>query len=308
MVSSSVPFASVNRNNSSWWWVSLHLASMVFGLFGLLWVLPNSEFIASLSPLGMQIFSFGMQNGGAMYMVVGALALFVYGKSVLGLRRTLAFMIPSIGLSLGSELLGTSTGFPFGAYSYLSGLGYKILDLVPFTIPLSWFYMGFVSFLLACTTLRAGTHWLQRLEAIALGAMMLTAWDFVLDPAMSQAQYPFWEWHQFGAFFGMPLQNFAGWMLTGTLFMTVASLLWGKDQHPLLTRHQLLLPLVVYVGNFVFGALLSVGTGIYPPIGLGILLGLAPAVGLWWSAESSTTASAVPLDSTMPSDSAVPVK
>ena len=308
MVSSFVPFASVNRNNSSWWWVGLHLASMAFGLFGLLWVLPNSEFIASLSPLGMQIFGFGMQNGGAIYMVVGALALFVYGKSVLGLRRTLAFMIPSIGLSLGSELLGTSTGFPFGAYSYLSGLGYKIFDLVPFTIPLSWFYMGFVSFLLACTTLRAGRHWLQRLEAIALGAMMLTAWDFVLDPAMSQAQYPFWEWHQFGAFFGMPLQNFAGWMLTGTLFMTVASLLWGKDQHPLLTRHQLLLPLVVYVGNFVFGALLSVGAGIYPPIGLGILLGIAPAVGLWWSAESSTPDPAVPLESTMPSESAVPVK
>jgi len=40
---------------------------------------------------------------------------------------------------------GTSTGFPFGDYSYLSGLGYKITGLVPFTIP-SWFYMGFASY------------------------------------------------------------------------------------------------------------------------------------------------------------------
>jgi len=270
-----------------WFFLLAHIASLLFGLMGLLIVLPNTEFIESLSPLGMQIFAFGMQSGGAVYMIFGAIAAFLYGKQQLGLKRTLAFMLPAIFLSLGSELLGTSTGFPFGAYSYLSGLGYKILDLVPFTIPLSWFYMGFVSFLLAGTTLTANSHWLHRLEAIALGAMMLTAWDFVLDPAMSQAQYPFWEWHQFGAFFGMPLQNFAGWMATGALFMTVASVLWGAKGHPLLNRNQLAFPLVVYVGNFMFGALLSIGAGIYPPIPLGLLLGIAPAVGLWWRSPQS---------------------
>ncbi|MFN3927888.1 MAG: carotenoid biosynthesis protein [Pseudanabaenaceae cyanobacterium] len=276
---------SPSKISLAWYFVALHILSLVFGLFGLLYVLPNTEFIASLSPLGMQIFSFGMQAGGAMYMVVGAIALALYGKAQIGWHRTLAFMIPAIGLSLASELIGTSTGFPFGSYAYLSGLGYKILDRVPFTIPLSWFYMGFVSFLLACTILRASRHWLVRLEAIALGAMMLTAWDFVLDPAMSQAQYPFWEWHQYGAFFGMPLQNFAGWMGTGALFMWVASGLWGRDNHPLLNRAQLTLPLVVYISNFLFGALLSMGAGIYPPIILGLLLGVAPAVGLWWQAN-----------------------
>lgn len=279
------PPAQASRNSMAWYFVFGHLLAMVFGLFGLLFVLPNTEFIASLSPLGMEIFSFGMQGGGALYMIMGAIALTSYGVQTIGWKRTLCFLIPAVFLSLGSELLGTSTGFPFGAYTYLSGLGYKILGLVPFTIPLSWFYMGFVSFLLACTTLKTGTHWLQRLEAIALGAMMLTAWDFVLDPAMSQAQYPFWEWHQFGAFFGMPLQNFAGWMATGALFMAVASVLWGKDNHPMLTRAQLTLPVVVYLGNFLFSACLSLGAGIYPPIVLGLLLGVAPAVGLWWRAR-----------------------
>ncbi len=272
-----------------WSFLFAHFASLLFGLVGLLLVLPNTEFIENLSPVGLQIFAFGMQSGGALYMIVGAIAVFLYSRRYLGWKRSLYFMLPAIGLSLGSELLGTSTGFPFGAYSYLSGLGYKILDLVPFTIPLSWFYMGFVSFLLACTTLSAGHHWLQRLEAIALGAMMLTAWDFVLDPAMSKAQYPFWEWHQYGAFFGMPLQNFAGWMGTGALFMTVASLLWGAKGHPILHREQLLFPLAVYVGNFAFAALLSAGAGIYPPIALGLLLGVAPAVGLWWRSPQGKT-------------------
>jgi uncharacterized membrane protein len=267
--------------SAQWLALSLHLAAMLFGLAGLLLVLPHPEFIENLSELGMQIFSWGMTSGGAIYMIVGAIAVYIYGSQTLGVRRVLAFLIPSVGISLTSELLGTSTGFPFGEYAYLSGLGAKIAGLVPFTIPLSWFYMGFVCLLIANTSLREGSHWLQKLEAIALGAMMLTAWDFVLDPAMSQAGYPFWEWGTPGAFFGMPLQNFAGWMGTGALFMTVASLFWGKNNQPVLTKQQMLFPMVMYLGNFGFAMTLSISAGIYFPVLLGLLLGVLPALGLW---------------------------
>jgi putative membrane protein len=277
---------------------------MLFGLAGLLLVLPHPEFIESLSDLGMQLFSWGMTSGGAAYMVVGAIAAIIYGVKTLGTKRLLVFLVPSVCISLTSELLGTSTGFPFGEYAYLSGLGTKIAGLVPFTIPLSWFYMGFVCLLLANTTLREGSHWMQRLEAIALGAMMLTAWDFVLDPAMSQAGYPFWEWGQYGAFFGMPLQNFAGWMGTGALFMTVASLLWGKDRQPVLTRQQLVFPIAMYLGNFMFAMTLSIAAGIYIPVLLGLLLGVAPAFGLWQRADrvsSSANVGVIGADTLEPS-------
>jgi len=105
---------------------------------------------------------------GVVYMVLGAVAVAIYTYRRLGLKPLLTFMLPS-GFSLGSELLGTSTGFPFGHYSYLSGLGYKIAGLVPFTIPLSWFYVDF--FLLSA---RAGLtikpSWLRHAGAITLGA------------------------------------------------------------------------------------------------------------------------------------------
>ena len=91
------------------------------------------------------------------------------------------------------KLLGTSTGFPFGDYSYLSGLGYKIAGLVPFTIPLSWFYVGFASYLIARTGLdvEQKPSWLRQIGAIALGALLFTSWDFVLEPAMSPNRFPF---------------------------------------------------------------------------------------------------------------------
>jgi putative membrane protein len=74
-------------------------------------------------------------------------------------------------------------------------------------------------------------------------------------------------------------------MLTGAAFMTVANLLWGEDQ-PILDRRQLVGPLVLYGANFAFALLMSLGSGIVAPAGLGLLLGLGPALGLWWSAKT----------------------
>lgn len=271
----------MRRVTTQWLFLSIHLAAMVFGLAGLLLVLPHPEFIENLSEIGLQVFAWGMSGGGAFYMIIGAIAVSIYGWQTLGAKRLLTFLISSVGISLTSELLGTSTGFPFGKYGYLSGLGTKINDLVPFTIPLSWFYMGLVCFVIANVSLRFGNHWMHKLEAIALAALMLTSWDFVLDPAMSQAHYPFWEWGQYGAFFGMPLQNFAGWMGTGAVFMTVAAILGGKDSQPVLTKQQLTFPVIMYLGNFTFALVLSLSAGIYIPVLLGLLLGVAPVLGLW---------------------------
>ncbi|HSM82945.1 MAG TPA: carotenoid biosynthesis protein, partial [Nodosilinea sp.] len=213
----------------------------------------------------------------------------------LGLGSLITFAIAAVGISLTSELLGTSTGFPFGDYTYLNGLGYKIAGLVPFTIPLSWFYLGLSSFLLARGGLATGGGagrygWGRSLGAVLLGSILLTSWDFVLDPAMSQTALPFWYWHEPGAFFGMPYQNFVGWLGTGVVFMGTALGLWKAFKFsPDLDQAQLTLPLVVYLSNFGFALVMSLGAGFYVPIALGILTGALPAV-LCWRATAQDAA------------------
>lgn len=266
-----------------------HLVAMAFGLAGLLLVMPHPEFLAFV-PAGQTLFQWSMAGGGVAYIVLGAIAVAIYAYRTLGLRPWLAFMIPAVFISLSSELSGTSTGFPFGNYSYLSGLGYKIAGLVPFTIPLSWFYLGFAAYVLAragLARLAPQLGWLWQVAAVALGALLLTSWDFVLDPAMSQTALPFWYWHQPGAFFGMPYQNFAGWFGTGAVFMTVAALFWRKQSIELQPA-QLSFPLVVYLGNFAFAMVMSIGAGFWVPIGLGILLGALPAVLCWKLAQGGS--------------------
>ncbi|WP_396232070.1 gamma-carotene 1'-hydroxylase CruF [Geminocystis sp. GBBB08] len=278
-------FKEILREKEGYFLIS-HIIAMIFGLAGLLLVLPNPEFIGSLPPIGQSAFSWSMIGGGVIYMILGWATIAIYAYRQLGTFYWLTFMIPALGISLTSELLGTSTGFPFGAYHYLSGLGYKISGLVPFTIPLSWFYLGFSSYLIARVGLnKLAIHSLLKdFGAIIFGALLLTSWDFVLDPAMSQTSVPFWLWDQPGEFFGMPYQNFAGWFGTGTIFMIIATIFWRIK--PLdFEKISLTIPAGVYIGNFGFAMIMSIGAGFYIPIFLGILLGILPLIVFLWLAN-----------------------
>jgi putative membrane protein len=274
-----------------------HIVSKAFGLAGLLLVVPHADVILNFAAAGQNIFQWSveksMAGGGVADIVLGTIAVSIYAYRTLGLKTWLAFMLPAMTISLGSELLGTGTGFPFGDYNYLSGLGYKIGGLVPFTIPLSWFYMGLSAYLIARVALNTvKLNWLRHVGAIALGALLFTAWDFALEPAMSQTAFPFWYWHQSGAFFGTPYQNYAGWYGTSALFMSVAALLWGNL--PLkLERSQLSVLLVVYLSNVAFAAGISLASGYWIPVSLGLLLGVVPALILWWMVQPSTASTVI---------------
>ncbi|MCJ8280597.1 MAG: carotenoid biosynthesis protein, partial [Rivularia sp. ALOHA_DT_140] len=205
--------------------------------------------------------------------------------------------LPSVLISVGSELLGTSTGFPFGDYSYLNGLGYKIGGLVPFTIPLSWFYVGLSAYLIARNGLKVAEKptLIRHLAAIAVGALLFTSWDFALEPAMSQTAFPFWYWETPGDFFGTPYRNYLGWFGTSALFMGIAALIW-RNKPIKLSRSQLVLPLIVYLSNFAFAAGLSLGDGYAIPVSIGLILGVIPAVTLWLKSSTATTYTADGVD------------
>ena len=274
-----------------------HVVSTLFGLAGLLIVLPNPEIIMNLPPIGQTAFGWSMAGGGVAYIIFGAIAVAIYAYRNLGKWATLTFMLPAVCLSLGSELLGTSTGFPFGQYEYLSGLGYKIAGLVPFTIPLSWFYMGITCYVLARTGLKVGmgSSWVRHLAALAVGAVLLTAWDLVLDPAMSQAPVQFWQFNEVGEFFGMPYRNLTGWMGTGILFMSIGAFFW-RGTPIALSRPQLTVPLIVYLVNFGFGAaitVVSLDARFLLPTVLSVLFGVLPAIFFWWTATRPTPDSLV---------------
>ncbi|MEM7579118.1 MAG: gamma-carotene 1'-hydroxylase CruF [Cyanobacteria bacterium P01_A01_bin.80] len=265
-----------------------HILAKVFGLVGILLVIPNAKMILNFGDVGETAMQLSMANGGVVDIIFGIIAVSIYACRVLGWKTWLGFLIPSVLISVGSELLGTSTGFPFGDYSYLSGLGYKIGGLVPFTIPLSWFYVGLSAYLIARSGLKVAEKptLIRHIAAIAIGALLFTSWDFALEPAMSQTAFPFWYWETPGDFYGTPYRNYLGWFGTSALFMGIAALIWGSKPIKL-SRSQLVLPLIVYLSNFIFAAGLSLGDGYFIPVSLGLILGVVPAVVLWLKSSTA---------------------
>jgi putative membrane protein len=158
-------------------------------------------------------------------------------------------------ISLGSELLGTTVGIPFGPYRYSDGLGIKWLAHVPVLIPASWFMMALPSFALA-------TRWItaHRLWRIVVAAGLLVSWDLALDPAMSRLM-PYWIWGSVGPYYGMPLRNLGGWYVTGVALMAALTLLrvdrW-LVQVPTM-------PLVgIYGANLALPVLMAAAAGLWP--------------------------------------------
>ena len=259
-----------------------HLAALIFGLGGILIALPHPEWWAD-SRYGHDVFTFGMQYGGSLHIILGAATMLAFGGRTIGWRRTLTFFVVTVILSLSSELIGTGTGWPFGNYEYTSGLGYKVLGRVPFTIPLSWFYVGFASYLLMNRLAQNRGRKYQGLLAALGGAYLLTVWDLVLDPAMAHESLAiqFWTWFETGPYFGMPLQNFGGWAFTAVAFMGISRLLWRGDVHA--AEGETTVPFGIYLVNMLFAMVLSAGVDLWGPVILAVIFGIIPAALAWRS-------------------------
>jgi putative membrane protein len=154
------------------------------------------------------------------HILVSAVVLFLAMWRYAGARWVPALMAV-YALSFLAEHIGTGYGIPFSGYSYTGLLGPRLLDRVPYVIPLSWFLMAAPSWILARSVFPEAFRFVPR---ILLATFLLVLWDLALDPAMSFLT-PYWVWETPGAFYGMPWVNLAGWALTGVILMIALELL-----------------------------------------------------------------------------------
>ncbi|HVX46559.1 MAG TPA: carotenoid biosynthesis protein [Mycobacteriales bacterium] len=114
----------------------------------------------------------------------------------------------------GIEAAGVHTGWPFGRYEYTSDLGGTIAS-VPLVVPAAWAAMAPIGLLVGR---KLGAN---RLHTALIGAAFLTSWDVFLDPQMVADGR--WHWIDPGTAFpgvpGIPLSNFAGWLIVSVLIV-----------------------------------------------------------------------------------------
>ena len=179
-----------------------------FAIFGL-----HPERLSGLNPSALQFYTMSFRFFAVGQVALAGLVMIFFLLHRVRFSWVKAFLA-LYAISLTSELLGTTFGIPFGAYSYSAVLEPMWLDRVPVGIPLSWFYMAVPSYAIATAMMRGQSA----VRRIGLASFVLLAWDLALDPAMSSATR-YWEWGDTGPYYGMPMLNLFGWYLTGIVLM-----------------------------------------------------------------------------------------
>ena len=155
------------------------------------------------------------RRAGLASLVVGGLAAATTAACARrwgGARAAAAFGAVGVGATA-IEHVGATRGVPFGRYTYTGSLRPTIRG-VPAIVPLAWFAMAVPAREAAHAALGTRSSWWRR---IGLGAAYLTAWDLFLDPQMVGEGY--WRWARRGRYRGIPLSNFAGWLVVSAMVM-----------------------------------------------------------------------------------------
>lgn len=116
------------------------------------------------------------------------------------------FMLSTLILGFGMEVLGVKTGLIFGEYAYGSTLGWKLFD-VPLMIAGNWLLLTY-----AAGSVLAGMRFSWPIKLI-LAASLLCMLDILIEPVA--VALDFWHWEG-GT---IPLRNYAAWWLLAAIML-----------------------------------------------------------------------------------------
>ena len=225
----------------------------------------------------------------------------------LGLGRTLIYLLGGYGLALLSEVSSINTGFPYGAYFYIPATqGQELWVLgVPFMDSLSYVFLSYSSYSLALLLMAArnGANGEEAgapagkacLATVILAAVLFVSLDIIIDPLALRGYRWFlgqiYGYPEPGIYFGIPLSNFAGWLLVGIVMIALLQrldfwlpkadwLVWGQRRF----AGAAYLGASLYVGVLLFNLSLTffIGETLLGLVGVFIYLPLATLAGAYW--------------------------
>lgn len=214
------------------------------------WMPFGMEWMSSLllAMLGLTCLGWLWANMGRIGLVLGVL-LFCFG--------------------IGLEYLGVLTGFPFGTYRYTGVLVPELPGGVPLAIGFAWLlvivsgYFSVQRYLAATISGRA--VWLWPISGAALAVVL----DLLLEPVAYRIK-GYWQWIPGdGAYYGIPLTNFAAWFIAAAVFGLPFAFLWRQR-----AAYLPWLPVTLFVMNVLMFGIVDVAHGflLAGVIGLAALL------------------------------------
>jgi len=153
----------------------------------------------------------------------GAAAMALHAFLAFGARYALTYLAISLTFGFFIELIGVSTGWPFGVYEYDSSLGAQLIS-VPIVVPFAW---AMIAHPILCVARRITNNWV-----FLYGGFGMMAYDLFLDPQMVSGGR--WTWEGPGAHVPfmpeIPLSNAFGWLLSGMALIAMLHLALPREK------------------------------------------------------------------------------
>lgn len=156
-----------------------------------------------IGAIGIKLYPDVFLKASVFNLMLSVFCVFAFSKLktnnflLLGLLALLALII---------EIVGVSTGLPFGSYYYGNNLGPKLFN-VPLIIGVNWILL-----LYCCNVLFREQN---ILVAAFYSAICMVLLDFLMEQNVEKLGFWFWENHV------VPLQNYLAWFVISVLFTLV---------------------------------------------------------------------------------------
>jgi putative membrane protein len=155
----------------------------------------------------------------------------------LGLKRALIFSIVGYLIAWLSEFSSIHNGIPYGHYYYIEHTVDEELWVlgVPLMDSMSYVFLAYASYCMALMVISPAVfsgraiyvletrEKRNSLSARVLGSLFFVYLDIVIDPVALRGEKWFlgriYEYPEEGAYFGVPISNFAGWFVVGFTLM-----------------------------------------------------------------------------------------
>ena len=195
----------------------------------------------------------------SIFIIIFAIPSYYVLVSHLGYRKGFSILVILSLLPVIVEGFAVRTGFPYGGFEYGQRLGWLMFDLVPPTV--SFAYLP----ILICSIYVASKYTRKIAQFILTASVFNLLVDLVIDPAA--VHIGFWSYIEGGIYFGVPLSNFLGWLITGAIYSAIFYVISGEDSLPLPSGVSVSL---IWILSFWTGYLML--SKLYIPTIIGVIL------------------------------------
>src|SRR5208283_21249 len=236
------------------------------------------------------------------------LLIYLLGCSLhLGLKRALLFGIAGYGIAWLSEYSSIHNGIPYGYYFYIEQTrGREIWVLgVPLIDSMSYVFLAYASYstalLVSAPVMRLKktlyileTREIRNAPAVRmLGAILFVYLDIIIDPVALAGNKWFlgqiYGYPERGVYFGVPISNFAGWVVVGFLMIwalqKIDNYLYRSGKSDITGYHypwRFLVGPVLYAGILVFNISVTFAIREYMLGWVDIFIVLLPSVLIYY--------------------------